>query len=176
MRAPPSPDRTSSTGGFDFGQQPAGQRLRRRHLLRLRCARPHGLRIQAGEAHWHAEALAVAADQDVLGAMRCSWAARGGYDALGLCVFNLGATGRRPELVLAMLEQAYGLKLPDGWLEGLGRRVIEVERAFNRAAGFTAEDDRLPAYFSEEAVPSAGTRWDVPAEELDALWNQEAGL
>jgi aldehyde:ferredoxin oxidoreductase len=95
---------------------------------------------------------------------------RAAYDALGLCVFNLGATGPRPDVILAMLKSAYGVDLPAGWLDSLGRRVIEIERAFNAAAGFTAADDRLPTFFAEEPIASTGTVFDVSDEALDGVW------
>jgi aldehyde:ferredoxin oxidoreductase len=95
---------------------------------------------------------------------------RAAYDALGLCVFNLGATGPRPDLILAMLNGAYGVELSAGWLNELGRRVIDLELAFNRAAGFTTADDRLPAFFTEERLAATGTVFDVGDEALDGMW------
>ena len=69
-----------------------------------------------------------------------------------------------------MLNSAYGLELTAGWLNELGRRVIDLERAYNQAAGFTAADDRLPAFFTEEPVASTGTVFDVSGEALDEMW------
>ena len=69
-----------------------------------------------------------------------------------------------------MLNRAYGIQLPAGWLNELGRRVIDIERAFNQAAGFTPEDDRLPAFFTQEPVASTGTVFDVSEEALDGMW------
>ncbi len=96
---------------------------------------------------------------------------RAAYDALGLCVFNLGATGQRSDVVLAMLNEAYGVDLPADWLTTLGCRVIDVERAFNRAAGFTEADDRLPEFFISESLPPTDSRFDVPDTELDSIWS-----
>jgi aldehyde:ferredoxin oxidoreductase len=97
---------------------------------------------------------------------------RAAYDALGLCVFNLGATAMRTDIVQDMLEAHYDLKLENGWLEELGRRVIDLEIAYNLAAGFTKEDDRLPAYFETEASQPKGFTFDVPHAELDAIWEE----
>ena len=91
-------------------------------------------------------------------------------DALGLCVFNLGATGPRPDVILEMLNSAYGIQLPAGWLSELGRRVIDLERTYNATAGFTPADDRLPAFFAEEPLSSTGTVFDVANDALDAIW------
>lgn len=101
---------------------------------------------------------------------RASQIQRASYDALGLCVFNLSATGQKPELVIEMLNQIYNVKLPDNWLDELGLRVIKVERAFNQAAGMTSADDRIPDYFVSEPVPPNNSVFDIPDEELDRIW------
>jgi aldehyde:ferredoxin oxidoreductase len=95
---------------------------------------------------------------------------RAAYDALGLCVFNLAASGPRPDLILEMLNSVYGVELPAGWLNELGRRVIDAERAFNRAVGFTPADDRLPAFFMQERLPGVESVFDVSEEALDRIW------
>lgn len=106
-----------------------------------------------------------------VGLSRNSQLQRAAYDALGLCVFNIGATGGRPDLILGMLNDAYGLELTPAWLNDLGRRVIDLERAFNTAAGFTASDDRLPAFFGSEPLPPTGSVFDVPESEIDKIWS-----
>jgi aldehyde:ferredoxin oxidoreductase len=94
------------------------------------------------------------------------------YDALGLCAFLLGSTGSRPELLTDMLNAAYGTDLEPGWVAEMGREVIDIEREFNRRAGLTAGSDRLPRFFSEEPLPPHGAVFDVPDEELDAIWEE----
>jgi len=96
---------------------------------------------------------------------------RAAYDALDLCAFNTSATGQRPDIVVEMLRKVYDVELPDNYLDILGRKVIDLELAFNRAAGLTAEDDRIPEHFKTkpltEVVP---TVFDVPDAELDSIW------
>jgi aldehyde:ferredoxin oxidoreductase len=53
----------------------------------------------------------------------------------------------------------------------LGKKVLTMERDFNKRAGFTAKDDRLPRYFSEEALPPHNVKFDVKDEELDKVFN-----
>jgi aldehyde:ferredoxin oxidoreductase len=96
---------------------------------------------------------------------------RASYDALGLCAFNLGATGQRADLVLQMLRARYGIELPDTWLDELGRKVIRTELLFNKAAGMTSANDRLPEYFSQEPLDPSGDLFDVSAEELSHFWD-----
>ncbi len=95
---------------------------------------------------------------------------RAAYDALGLCVFNLGATVMRGDLILEMLGTQYDLELPDDFLTELGQKVIKEELAFNRAAGMTAKDDRLPAFFSKEKLPPKNDVFNVTEPELDRIW------
>jgi aldehyde:ferredoxin oxidoreductase len=97
---------------------------------------------------------------------------RAAYDALGLCAFLLGSTGSRPELVTGMLNAAYGTDLEPGWISKLGREVIDIEREFNRRAGLAASSDRLPRFFSDEPLSPHGEVFDVPDEDLDAIWEE----
>jgi aldehyde:ferredoxin oxidoreductase len=95
---------------------------------------------------------------------------RAAYDALGLCVFLLGSTAARPELITDMLAAAYGLPVPPAYLAEMGRRVIDLERDFNRRAGLTEATDRLPDFFTKETLAPGGEEWDMPDEELDGIW------
>ncbi|TFG10460.1 aldehyde ferredoxin oxidoreductase [Candidatus Thorarchaeota archaeon] len=51
-----------------------------------------------------------------------------------------------------------------------GLKVLEMERDFNRNAGFTKEDDRLPEFFRTEPLPPHDVTFDVPDDELDAVY------
>ncbi len=52
----------------------------------------------------------------------------------------------------------------------LGKSVLTTERDFNKRAGFTKEDDRLPEFFQEECPPH-NTTWDFTDEEVDEVFN-----
>jgi aldehyde:ferredoxin oxidoreductase len=56
-------------------------------------------------------------------------------------------------------------------LQILGRETLALERAFNQAAGFTAADDRIPEWMTLEPLPPHNTVFDVPAEELDGVFD-----
>ena len=45
---------------------------------------------------------------------------RAAYDALGLCVFNLGASGGRPDVIVDMLNSIYETALEPKWLTNWG--------------------------------------------------------
>ncbi len=123
-----------------------------------------GLTVFAPVDHHRAEGQAALS--------RSTQVIRAAYDALGLCAFLLGSTASRPELVTGMLNAAYGTALEPRWVAELGRAVIEIEREFNHCAGLTAATDRLPPFFGEEPLPPHGEVFDVPDEELDAIWQE----
>lgn len=56
-------------------------------------------------------------------------------------------------------------------LQSLGKQTIKMEREFNKRAGFTAKDDRLPEWMTKEAIPENGAVFDVSEEQLDSIFN-----
>ena len=90
-----------------------------------------------------------------------------GYDTLGACIFAGFGFGASPELVKDLLNSIYGWQADMGILHKLGRVTIQLEREFNRQAGFTSADDRLPEWMTEERLPPHQAVFDVPDEELD---------
>jgi len=53
----------------------------------------------------------------------------------------------------------------------IGKEILDLERAFNHNAGFTAQDDRLPEFMTMELLPPHNTVWDVPDLELDRVFS-----
>ena len=51
-------------------------------------------------------------------------------------------------------------------LFGIGLQTLIMEKKFNRGAGFTAKDDRLPQFFYDEPSPMTGATFDFTDEEL----------
>ncbi|MDP7285603.1 MAG: aldehyde ferredoxin oxidoreductase C-terminal domain-containing protein, partial [Dehalococcoidales bacterium] len=49
----------------------------------------------------------------------------------------------------------------------MGGDIVKKERAFNKAAGFTSVDDRLPEFMKYEKLPPHNVAFDVPDTELD---------
>ncbi|MFH0727259.1 MAG: aldehyde ferredoxin oxidoreductase C-terminal domain-containing protein [Pseudomonadota bacterium] len=93
-------------------------------------------------------------------------------DSLGLCLFASIPLLDIPELrndLIRCVSAATGMAYDPDYLEGIGKYTLKTERAFNLAAGFTAEDDRLPAFFTEEKLPETGNFFNVSTEELDGV-------
>jgi aldehyde:ferredoxin oxidoreductase len=60
---------------------------------------------------------------------------------------------------------------PDDFPGAMGVRVLKAEREFNRKAGFTNADDRLPKFFSQEPLPPHNTVFVISDEELDGTFD-----
>ncbi len=74
-------------------------------------------------------------------------------DSLGLCIFGRSVTNTNLPFIMHAINAACGTTLTDDYYYQLGRETLRLEREFNRQAGFTAQDDELPAFFYEEPLP-----------------------
>ncbi len=95
-------------------------------------------------------------------------------DCTGFCLFIAFAILDQQETFGAMVDiinGMYDLNLTGDDVTELGKKVLSAEREFNKKAGFTKEDDRLPLYFKREKLPPHNTIFDVPDEDLDAVFN-----
>jgi aldehyde:ferredoxin oxidoreductase len=96
-----------------------------------------------------------------------------GYDTLGACIFaGFGYAAAPSPVVARLLRARYGWEVPDNVLQELGRETIRLEREFNRRAGFTSRDDRLPEWMKEEPLPPHNAVFDVPDEDLDSIFKE----
>ena len=96
-----------------------------------------------------------------------------GYDTIGACIFaGFGYAATPDGVVKRLLKARYGWDdLPDNILQELGKQTIKMEREFNKRAGFTAKDDRLPDWMMKEAIPENGSVFDVSEEVLDHIFD-----
>jgi len=53
----------------------------------------------------------------------------------------------------------------------IGKKVLDLERDFNRRAGFTELDDRLPEFMTREPLPPHDAVWDIPDREIDKVFD-----
>jgi aldehyde:ferredoxin oxidoreductase len=94
-----------------------------------------------------------------------------GYDTLGACIFAGFGFAAAPATIRDLLNARYGWDIADDILQVLGRETLSLEREFNRLAGFTREDDRLPEWMTREPVAPHNAVFDVPDADLDGLFN-----
>lgn len=95
-------------------------------------------------------------------------------DSTGMCLFIAFAILDQPETFQAlvdMLNAFYGLSMTGDDVAALGKKILTMERNFNKNAGFTALDDRLPRYFYTEKLPPHNALFTVTDAELDSVFN-----
>ncbi len=93
-----------------------------------------------------------------------------GYDTLGACIFGGFGFAKAPGAIRDLLRGRYGWEVGDEILQELGWETIQLEREFNRAAGFGPADDRLPEWMSTEPLPPHNAVFDVPPGDLDGIF------
>jgi aldehyde:ferredoxin oxidoreductase len=94
-----------------------------------------------------------------------------GYDTLGACIFSGTGYSTKPALIAELVRAVYGWDVPDNYLQELGKETILMEREWNRRAGFTHADDRLPEWMRREPLPPHNTVFDVSDEDMDSLFD-----
>jgi aldehyde:ferredoxin oxidoreductase len=91
-------------------------------------------------------------------------------DSTGLCLFARPPIIADPQLMVDMINGRFGW----GWTvedyNHFNRDVLRNELEFNRRAGLTAADYRIPEYMREEPLPPHNATFDVPDSELDAVF------
>ena len=96
-------------------------------------------------------------------------------DSTGLCLFVAFPMLDVPaavEAVVEMLAAHTGQPWTMDDYVGMGQQTLQAEIGFNRRAGFSPEEDRLPDFFAAEALPPHNVVFDVPAAELDLVHAQ----
>ncbi len=95
-------------------------------------------------------------------------------DSTGMCLFIAFALLDQPETFQALVDMInafYGLSLTADDVTELGKKVLKLEREFNKAAGFTNADDRLPEFLKKESLAPHNVTFMVKDEELDTVFN-----
>jgi aldehyde:ferredoxin oxidoreductase len=94
-------------------------------------------------------------------------------DSTGMCLFVYFGIADNPggyQALIDMINAQYGLSLTAADVDELGKSVLKVEREFNKKAGFTNADDRLPEFFEYEPLPPHNQVWDFTPEEIDEVY------
>lgn len=95
-------------------------------------------------------------------------------DSTGMCIFVAFPALDIPECLPALIDMInarFGIDLTGDDVTNLGKKILKLERQFNIEAGFTNIDDRLPEFFTHEAVAPHNAIWDFSGAEIDEFWN-----
>jgi aldehyde:ferredoxin oxidoreductase len=99
--------------------------------------------------------------------------ATGFIDTTGHCLFIAFAILDIASGFEGVVEECSGVLGTKWTMDDVGRvgkAVLDLELDFNRKAGFTAADDRLPEFMSREPLPPHNTVWDVADSEIDRVF------
>jgi aldehyde:ferredoxin oxidoreductase len=92
-------------------------------------------------------------------------------DSTGLCLFARPPIIAEPQLMVDMVNGIYGW----GWTvedyNRFNREVLRMEIEFNKRAGITAADYRIPEYMCEEPLPPHNVVFDIPDADLDDVFS-----
>ena len=91
-------------------------------------------------------------------------------DASGYCLFIAFCILDNDDGFKGMTDTVNGFLGKDIDVTEYGLAILKNERAFNKRAGFTEKDDRLPEFFRTEPLPPHNVTFDVTNEELDAVF------
>ncbi|MFO7792672.1 MAG: aldehyde ferredoxin oxidoreductase C-terminal domain-containing protein [Candidatus Saliniplasma sp.] len=96
-------------------------------------------------------------------------------DSAGYCLFIAFAVMDIDEGMEGMIETVNGVLGTDYSADEvmeMGMDILEMEREFNKKAGFSDEDDRIPEFMKEEELPPLNEKFDVSDEELDKVFGE----
>ena len=98
-------------------------------------------------------------------------------DTTGHCLFIAFAILDIASGFEGMVDECNGV-LGTNWtaddVARIGKEILGLELDFNRKAGFTPLDDRLPEFMSYEKLPPHDVTWDIADEVLDSVFGVEA--
>jgi aldehyde:ferredoxin oxidoreductase len=92
-------------------------------------------------------------------------------DSTGLCLFARPPIIANPQLMIDMINGIYGW----GWTlddyNRFNRDVLRTELEFNRQAGITKNDYKIPEYMREEPLPPHNTVFDIPDSDMETVFD-----
>jgi aldehyde:ferredoxin oxidoreductase len=94
-------------------------------------------------------------------------------DCTGLCFMAYVAltTPEGGGALLKAINAKFGTRMVPEDVAALGIRVLKAEREFNRKAGLTNKDDRLPRFYYEEPLPPHNTVFTISDEKIDSTFD-----
>ncbi len=94
-------------------------------------------------------------------------------DSMGLCLFAMYsiASPDAKEMFIGLVNARLGTNWVVDDFRKLGVRILKAEKEFNKKAGLTKKDDRLPEFFMKEPLPPHNVVFPFTDEELDSTHN-----
>ena len=93
-----------------------------------------------------------------------------GVDNLGQCMMVVPALGGSFQVLIDLIKVFRGWELADDYVADLGKKIIKMEKEFNRKAGITEVHDKLPEFVYEEALEPNHSVFDVVKEDIEGVF------
>ena len=93
-------------------------------------------------------------------------------DSIGLCLFGRSVTNPNVAFLADSINAALGTELEPTFFHKIGRETLLLEHEFNIAAGFTAADDDLPAFFYDEPLPPTNHAARFRGDQVHNMYEQ----
>ncbi|MEW6276230.1 MAG: aldehyde ferredoxin oxidoreductase C-terminal domain-containing protein [Bacillota bacterium] len=88
------------------------------------------------------------------------------------CCYALFAHDKKAlKALFDIIDGYYGVQMSEEEFWEQGRKILELERDFNKKAGFIQSDDRIPEFMKREKLPPAGEVFDLSDNELDSIFD-----
>lgn len=113
------------------------------------------------------------APQGQVEASRAAQVSRAAYDSIDLCSFAMGGIAPHVDLLAQAISAVTGDEFGPEDVMPMGREVLLMEKEFNRRAGFTEADDRIPEFMRTEKLPPYGVVFDVADEDMKRMFDFE---
>lgn len=88
-----------------------------------------------------------------------------------MCIFAFSHMVPGLPLLGELMGALYGGGSSYSRVTGMGVKTLLTERAYNKMAGMTAADDRLPEFFYTERSEATGSKFDIDDVELEVLFD-----
>jgi aldehyde:ferredoxin oxidoreductase len=98
---------------------------------------------------------------------------RGAYDSLDICSFAMGGMSQHQGLLTEAISAVTGETVTPADIQPMGQECLLMEREFNRRAGFTPADDRMPDFMRKEKLPPYDVVFDVTDEDMSKVFDFE---
>ena len=91
------------------------------------------------------------------------------FDCLGMCIFASFCIGEAENAgyLVQMMKAKFGGEWDMDKLMGIGIHALSLEKAFNKLAGITKEEDKLPEFMYKEPLAPHNTVFDITGDELE---------
>ncbi|MCA9926508.1 MAG: hypothetical protein KC421_29265 [Anaerolineales bacterium] len=93
-------------------------------------------------------------------------------DSLGFCIFGGRVTDPNVDFLATAVNNALGTAFDKTFFAHIGRETLKLEAAFNKAAGFTTDDDDLPNFFYNEPLPPSNQAARFRGEDVHQIYDQ----